>query len=317
MIWDTTNTIAQFCNDVFFYGNKLFQSQFISVLSPNSSSVMTNWLWNLANIGCELAGYYLASFLIDHKLYGRKWMQIIGFVAVFICFIIPAANYTYYSTEAIHSFQAMYFISSFFGQFGANAVTFLVAAEVYPTPIRATAHGFSAACGKLGALLVAILYNYIPTGTKFWFVPWWGLVGALVTFLFLPDTTGLDLKEQERRWSYIRAGREQDYHGVAVHPKHLSFWERMRKVGKHYNADEDYKQRVEEMRADWESAMERRTAEKEFADDADDDDAWSGEVSSFFERTRGKGGNGVLPFKTDNPDALKNGTDSEEEKRSQ
>jgi hypothetical protein len=36
-----------------------------------------------------------------------------------------------------------------------------VAAEAYPASIRSTAHGFSAACGKLGALLPAVLYNYI------------------------------------------------------------------------------------------------------------------------------------------------------------
>ena len=30
------------------------------------------------------------AFLIDNKLYGRKWMQIIGFLMDFILFIIPA-----------------------------------------------------------------------------------------------------------------------------------------------------------------------------------------------------------------------------------
>jgi MFS family permease len=50
-----------FCNDVFFYGNKLFQSRFISVISPNSSgSVMDGWLWNLLNVVVSLAGYYAA-----------------------------------------------------------------------------------------------------------------------------------------------------------------------------------------------------------------------------------------------------------------
>jgi hypothetical protein len=285
---------------VFFYGNKLFQSQFIAVLSPNTTSVTTNWLWNLANVGVELVGYYLASFLIDNKLYGRKWMQIIGFIGCFLCFVIPGFNYAYYSGEAgIHAFQACYFISSFFGQFGPNAVTFLVAAEVYPTPVRASAHGFSAACGKLGALLAAILYNYIDVETRFLVVPWFGLVGAFVTYLFLPDTTGLDLKEQERRWAFIRAGKEKEYHGVAIHPKHLSFWERIRGVGKEYNAEADYAQRVEEMRADWEASMAARVAEKEAADHDDVfDDGWSSEVSTFFERTRGKNANAATsPFK--------------------
>jgi hypothetical protein len=278
-----------FANDVFFYGNKLFQSQFIGALYPNSSGVMTNWLWNLVNIGVALCGYYLASFMIDHKLYGRKWMQIIGFFVCFICFIIPAFKYEYYAEGAgIHSFQALYFISSFFGQFGPNAVTFLVAAEVFPTPVRASAHGFSAACGKLGALLAAILFNYIGTHTRYYVVPWFGLVGGFVTWMWLPDTTGLDLKEQERRWAFIRAGRSDEYHGIAIHPKHLSMWERIRGVGKHYNPELDYQQRVEEMRADWEATMAARAAEKEGHDLDDTDDSWSSEVSTFFERTRGK-----------------------------
>jgi hypothetical protein len=61
-----------FCNDVFFYGNKLFQSQFISVLLPGNKSVMVGWLYNLINVACSLVGYYMASFLIDNKLYGRQ-----------------------------------------------------------------------------------------------------------------------------------------------------------------------------------------------------------------------------------------------------
>ena len=225
-------------------------------------------------------------------------MQIIGFFADFICFVIPAFNYKYYSgKKGIHKFQAMYFISSFFGQFGANSVTFLVAAEVYPTPVRASAHGFSAAIGKLGALTAAVLYNYIDPQQRFYVVPWFGLAGALITLIFLPDTTGLDLKEQERRWAYIRAGRSHEYHGVAVHPRHLSLWERMWGEGKYYNAEEDYKQRVEEMRSDWEAAMARRADEKAAAEDfAEENDDWSDEVSTFFERTRGQKG-APSPFK--------------------
>ena len=181
----------------------------------------------------------------------------------------------------------MYFLSSFFNQFGPNAVTFLVAAEVYPTPIRASAHGFSAACGKLGALTAAILYNYITVQQRFYVVPWFGLAGSLLTLLYLPDTTGLDLKEQERRWAFIRAGREQDYHGVAVHPQHLSWWERLRGVGKHYDPQLDYAQRIEEMRGEWEAIMQQKVNEKgeSLNDLSMDDTEFSGEVSSFFQKT--------------------------------
>ncbi|KAI0995418.1 hypothetical protein K3495_g12761 [Podosphaera aphanis] len=244
-----------FCNDVFFYGNKLFQSAFIKVIDPagaSSGDMIIGWKWSAINVAVSMVGYYLATLLIDNKLYGRKWMQQVGFMMCFILFVVPAFNYEYYrSIEHIKEFQVMFFLSSFFNQFGPNSVTFLIAAEVYPTAVRASAHGFSAAIGKAGALLASVLYNYIDDQTKFYVVPWFGLAGMLLTMLFVPDTTGLDLKEQERRWAYIRTGREHEYHGIAVHPKHLSLWERMRGVGKAYNPALDHVSRIEELRDEW------------------------------------------------------------------
>jgi len=141
-------------------------------------------------------------------------------------------------------------------------------------------------------LTASILYNYIDTQTKFYVVPWFGLVGVFLSVMFMPDTTGLDLKEQERRWAFIRAGREQDYHGVAIHSKHLSLYERLRGVGKHYNADLDYKQRVEEMRGEWELRMQQKADEKAGRYDDDDDDAFiegepehTHQVTSYFARS--------------------------------
>jgi hypothetical protein len=219
-------------------------------------------------------------------------MMQIGFLLDFILFVVPAFHYKFYShVTGIHAFQAMYFLSSFFNQFGPNSVTFLVAAEVFPTPVRATAHGVSAACGKLGALLAAILYNYIDTQTKFYVVPWFGLAGMIMTFVWLPDTTGLDLKEQERRFAYLRAGREHEYHGIAVHPKHLSVWERLMGVGKYYDPDLDYQSKIDDMRADWES----RQSEK-YKDDVVFDDEYSEDVHNFF-RQNSKAGDGLMkPF---------------------
>ncbi|KAJ5666209.1 uncharacterized protein N7477_008657 [Penicillium maclennaniae] len=277
-----------FANDVFFYGNKLFQSEFIAVISPATTSVMPTWLWNLVNVGVSLVGYYLASFLIDNKLYGRKWMQMLGFLMCFVLFVVPAFHYEYYTTpEHIKEFQAMYFLSSFFNQFGPNCVTFLVAAEVFPTPIRATAHGLSAAAGKAGALLASVLYNYIDTQTKFYVVPWFGLAGMVLTLVFLPDTTGLDLKEQERRWQYLREGREAEYHGAAVHPAHLSLYERfVLRKSRYYDAEKDYQQKVEEYRLEWEAAMAQKLQEQDKEDAFDTDDSLlEGHVHTYFHRT--------------------------------
>ncbi|KAI2614477.1 MFS general substrate transporter [Hypoxylon fragiforme] len=285
-----------FCNDVFFYGNKLFQSQFINVISDNPSSIMTTWTWNLVNVVVSLAGYYAASMLIDNKMYGRKTMQQVGFLMCFIMFVVPAFNYQYYTSPAgIRAFQAMYFLSSFFNQFGPNSVTFLVAGEVFPTQIRASAHGFSAMIGKAGALLASVLYNYIDNQTKFYVVPWFGLAGMLITWLWLPDTTGLDLKEQERRWQYILEGRDTEYHGIAIHPQHLSIWERWTGVGKNYHPDLDTKAKIRDIRADWEEREANRTAsDEEASTPLEVDEDFTNEIYEYFKGARTTGSDNSL-----------------------
>lgn len=221
--------LVWFANDTVFYGAKIFSGVFISIITGGSATLGETWLWNLVAIGVSLVGYYMGALLIDHKMYGRKWMQANGLIAIFIFYLIAAAQYDNLTKpgSGVKWFQTIYFLSSFFTQFGPNTTSFLLAAEVYPASIRATAHGVSAATGKLGALLPAVLYNYIDSRTKFWFVCWFGLVAWALTLVFVPDTTSLDLKEQERYWSYVLQGRAEDYHGVAVHPRHLSLWERV------------------------------------------------------------------------------------------
>ena len=64
---------AWFANDIFFYGNKLFQSEFIGAVTHDSKSVFPGWLYNLINVGVSLVGYYLAckwSFVI------RLWLSL-------------------------------------------------------------------------------------------------------------------------------------------------------------------------------------------------------------------------------------------------
>jgi hypothetical protein len=155
-----------------------------------------------------------------------------------------------------------------------SCTTFLLAAEVYPISVRATAHGLSAAAGKLGALIPAILYNYIDAQTRFWVVCWFGFAGWIVTELFIPDTTGLDLREQDRYWAFVREGRAGEYHGIAVHPRHLSWWERVvLKRGQAYDPELDRKQRVKELRVVYEARMQEKELNK--GEQMEDDDEGS------------------------------------------
>ena len=145
-----------------------------------------------------------------------------------------------------------------------------------------------------------VLYNYITNQQIFYVVPWFGLLGAIVTLIWLPDTTGLDLKEQERRWNFIRAGRAQEYHGIAVHFKHLSWWERMRGLHKQYDADLDYRQKIEELRGEWEETQRAKHGEDAYEDPHDS--VWSSDVSTYYQTTRSPYLAGKEKYPDDSPD---------------
>jgi hypothetical protein len=52
----------------------------------------------------------------------------------------------------------LYCSANFFQNFGPNVTTFVIPGEVFPTRYRATGHGISAACGKLGAIVAQIIF---------------------------------------------------------------------------------------------------------------------------------------------------------------
>ncbi|GAA5995758.1 uncharacterized protein JCM10292_004728 [Rhodotorula paludigena] len=248
---------AWFANDVFFYGTKVFSSTFIGIIHPGASLVVT-WEYNLINLAVSLCGYYLAFLLIDNKFYGRRNMQQVGFAFDFFIYLFAAIffNELRVNGAPIAAFQFMYHFSSFWNQFGPNCVSFLVAGECFPASIRSTAHGFSAACGKLGALLPTVVFHYLDDRSKFWFAMPFGALGVFVTAVFLPDTTGLDLREQERYWRCVRAGHPEQYHGIAIHPQHLSWYERVvLKRDRFYDPVQDRIDRIDELRVMYESHL--------------------------------------------------------------
>jgi hypothetical protein len=57
---------------------------------------------------------------------------------------------------AVKGFVVLYCFANFFQNFGPNTTTFVIPGEVFPTRYRSTAHGISAASGKLGAIVAQV-----------------------------------------------------------------------------------------------------------------------------------------------------------------
>jgi PHS family inorganic phosphate transporter-like MFS transporter len=123
-----------------------------------------------------------------------------------------AVPYHHWTTPGNHvGFVVMYGLTFFFANFGPNATTFIVPAEIFPARLRSTCHGISAAAGKAGAIIGAFGFLYAaqspdPAHVDAGYKPGIGvqkalyvlaacnLLGFLVTFL-VPESKGKSLEE--------------------------------------------------------------------------------------------------------------------------
>ncbi|KAL0568226.1 hypothetical protein V5O48_013764 [Marasmius crinis-equi] len=123
---------------------------------------------NLTLLAGAIPGHLACIAFIDRI--GRRYLQAVGFIAVAFLFLIM--GFLSYLPDRDGSdddaspqndkvpwvaFFAIYCISNFFQNFGANSTTFILPAEHFPTRYRSTAYGIAAASGKLGSVITQIL----------------------------------------------------------------------------------------------------------------------------------------------------------------
>ena len=62
---------------------------------------------------------------------------------------------------ATKGFVVLYCFANYFQNFGPNVTTFVIPGEIFPTRYRSTAHGISAASGKLGAIVAQVGFSQL------------------------------------------------------------------------------------------------------------------------------------------------------------
>src|SRR5262245_43721312 len=88
---------------------------------------------------------------------------------------------------------------AFMTNIGPNAMTYLIAGEVFPISIRGMGAGFAASFAKIGAVLIAFLFPILlkDIGTDLLLLILVGtsLAGALVTKRYDIETKGINLEK--------------------------------------------------------------------------------------------------------------------------
>ncbi|KAF9145072.1 phosphate transporter [Mortierella sp. GBA39] len=117
------------------------------------------WMTTLGNLTVSLLGivpgYWFAIFSIE-KIY-RKRTQFLGFALLLLFFTLLST--AFHQLKAIVPlFITTFTLSQFFSNL-TSSTPFVVPGEVFPTRVRATAHGISAGSGKVGAVLATVMFN--------------------------------------------------------------------------------------------------------------------------------------------------------------
>uniref|UniRef100_A0ACD5TUB5 Uncharacterized protein n=1 Tax=Avena sativa TaxID=4498 RepID=A0ACD5TUB5_AVESA len=208
--------------DIAYYSQNLFQKDIFSAIGwipPAATMSALDELYHIARAQSLIAlcgtvpGYWFTVAFIDSV--GRFKIQSMGFFMMTAFLLGLAVPYDYWTSKGHQiGFVVMYALTFFFANFGPNATTFIVPAEIYPARLRATCHGISAASGKVGAIIGSFGFLYLAQSpdaakTAHGYLPGIGvrnslfvlagcsLLGFMLTFL-VPEPKGKSLEEMSR-----------------------------------------------------------------------------------------------------------------------
>lgn len=162
-------TSTWFLLDIAFYSQNLFQKDIFSAvgwLPPAKTMNAIEEVFRIARAQTLIAlcstvpGYWFTVAFIDRM--GRFAIQLMGFFFMTVFMFALALPYDHWTHPGNHvGFVVIYSLTFFFANFGPNATTFVVPAEIFPARFRSTCHGLSAASGKLGAIVGAFGFLYL------------------------------------------------------------------------------------------------------------------------------------------------------------
>ncbi|KAI8362773.1 major facilitator superfamily domain-containing protein [Blakeslea trispora] len=206
-------SLSWFFLDMAFYGLGLNNSYILAAIGFSNKPTAFETVWSNAvgqviiTVLGSVPGYYLTVIFVER--WGRRSIQIMGFAICTVLFTVLAAAYYQLRDNAVPAFIAIFTLAQLFQNFGANTTTFIIPGEVFPTKVRASAHGISAASGKAGAIIASFAFNVLvevndTTPGQHAFLPeTLGIfaaimfLGLVVTILWVPESKGKDLEEFE------------------------------------------------------------------------------------------------------------------------
>jgi len=126
-------------------------------------------------------------------------LQIFGFFGCALGLLLAALSIQSDGSNNMVLLFSGFMLFYFMTNLGPNAMTYLIAGEVFPTHIRGKGAGFAASFAKIGAVMTAFLFpillQSIGTRALLYCLVVAFVLGAVVTIIFGIETKGLNLEK--------------------------------------------------------------------------------------------------------------------------
>eukprot|EP00920_Eleutheroschizon_duboscqi_P019100 GHVT01045258.1.p1 GENE.GHVT01045258.1~~GHVT01045258.1.p1 ORF type:complete len:471 (+),score=31.78 GHVT01045258.1:854-2266(+) len=142
--------VCWFCYDVTAYGILLAQPDITKGIWGATSTINAMIWQNLVLNAVGIPGCYMGILVV--KQMGAKWLQVWGFMGLFLSSLVMAIVSAIWPTNVWLLFSVLMSVN-FFINWGASITTFILPSLVFPPECRATYNGIAAAMGKAGAIL--------------------------------------------------------------------------------------------------------------------------------------------------------------------
>ncbi|TNY18211.1 major facilitator superfamily domain-containing protein [Rhodotorula diobovata] len=204
---------AWFLYDFVTFPNGVFSGTIIAqiVKAEGHEKVIKTAEYQLLLGSIALPGAILGAFLVNPL--GRRNLMCLGFTGYLVIGLIVGCAYDKL-LKVVPAFVILYGLMQSFGNLGPGSVLGLASAESYATAVRGTCYGFSAAIGKVGAVVGTQTFTPIRDnlGPRWTFIvaAVCGVVGVLVTFFFVRNDLNGDLADEDVKFAAFLKSRGWD-----------------------------------------------------------------------------------------------------------
>ncbi len=193
-------SVPWFLMDIATYGVGLFTPLILATLAlgtAHKSSLAAEYLAieQAAFLDLFLVLGFVINILLVEK-WGRIKLQVLGFAGMALGLLVLAIAELAPQVGSMHVPMVLvgFTIFNLLMNMGPNATTFILPAELFPTEVRASGHGFSAGSAKVGAAVgsffLPILQSSWGVSQTILIMSFVSLLGLIVTVVYRVETKG-------------------------------------------------------------------------------------------------------------------------------